>query len=45
MVCFKEKPESTFSYNANFIYKSITEKYDIKKNKEKENAMNALIKV
>jgi hypothetical protein len=35
MVCFKEKPESTFSYNANFIYKSITEKYDIKKTKEK----------
>lgn len=36
IVCFKEKPESTFSYNANFIYKSITEKYDIKKKPKKE---------
>jgi hypothetical protein len=31
IVCFKEKPEKTFSYNANFIRKSITEKYGIKK--------------
>ena len=36
IVCFKEKPESTFSYNANFIYKSITEKYDIKKKPKKK---------
>ena len=36
IVCFKEKPESTFSYNANFIYKSITEKYNIKKKPKKK---------
>jgi len=29
IVCFKEKPESGFSYSAKFIYKSITEKYGI----------------
>lgn len=29
IVCFEEKPESSFSYNAKFIYKSITEKYGI----------------
>ena len=29
IVCFKEKPISTFSYNAKFIYKSISEKYGI----------------
>lgn len=31
IVCFKEKPEEGFSYNAEFIYKSITQKYGIKK--------------
>ena len=30
IVCFKEKPENTFSYNAGFIYKNITKKYNIK---------------
>jgi hypothetical protein len=29
IVCFKEKPENTFSYNASFIYKNITKKYSI----------------
>lgn len=29
IVCFKEKPSMGFSYNANFIHKSLTEKYDI----------------
>lgn len=29
IVCFKEKPENIFTYNAKFIYKTITEKYDI----------------
>lgn len=29
IVCFKEKPSMVFSYNANFIHKSLTEKYDI----------------
>jgi hypothetical protein len=32
IVCFKEKPPSGFSYNANFIFKSMTEKYRIKQN-------------
>lgn len=32
IVCFKEKPQSVFSYNANFIFKSMTQKYGIKKN-------------
>lgn len=31
IVCFQEKPENGFSYNADFIYKSLTEKYGIKK--------------
>lgn len=31
IACFKEKPEGTFSYNADFIYKSLSEKYRIKK--------------
>ena len=30
IVCFKEKPENTFSYNADFIYKNIIKKYNIK---------------
>lgn len=30
IVCFKEKPESVFTYNAKFIYKNIRQKYDIK---------------
>lgn len=30
IVCFKEKPESGFSYNAGIIYKNISLKYDIK---------------
>ena len=30
IVCFKEKPENTFSYNADFIYKNITKKYNVK---------------
>lgn len=29
IVCFKEKPENVFSYNAEFIYKNITQKYGI----------------
>jgi len=29
IVCFKEKPQSGFSYNAEFIYKNISQKYDI----------------
>jgi hypothetical protein len=31
IICFKEKPKSGFSYNANFIFKSLTEKYGIGK--------------
>ena len=31
IVCFGEKPNDIFSYNAEFVYKSITEKYGIKK--------------
>lgn len=30
IVCFKKKPDTTFSYNASFVYKSIREKYEIK---------------
>lgn len=30
IVCFKEKPESVFTYNAEFIYKNIRQKYGIK---------------
>ncbi len=30
IVCFKEKPESIFTYNANFIYKNVRQKYKIK---------------
>ena len=29
IVCFKEKPEGIFSYNAEFIYKNMTKKYGI----------------
>ncbi len=29
IVCFKEKPETVFTYNANFIYKNIRQKYGI----------------
>jgi hypothetical protein len=29
IVCFKEKPEAGFTYNANFIYKNIRQKYGI----------------
>ena len=29
IVCFNEKPESGFSYNAEFIYENITQKYGI----------------
>ncbi|MFV8451338.1 CC0125/CC1285 family lipoprotein [Vibrio campbellii] len=29
IVCFKEKPATGFSYNAGFIFKNITKKYDI----------------
>jgi len=29
IVCFKEKPETVFTYNAKFIYKSIRSKYGI----------------
>jgi hypothetical protein len=29
IVCFKEKPDSGFSYNASCIYKSISQKYDM----------------
>ncbi len=29
IVCFKEKPQNTFSYNARFIYNEIAKKYDI----------------
>ncbi|WP_394497045.1 CC0125/CC1285 family lipoprotein [Shewanella sp. ENK2] len=29
IVCFNEKPTTGFSYNAEFIFKSITKKYDI----------------
>jgi len=31
IVCFEEKPDTGFSYSAEFIYKSITQKYRIKK--------------
>lgn len=30
IVCFKEKPESVFTYNASYIYKNVREKYNIK---------------
>lgn len=30
IVCFVEKPDSVFTYNAEFIYKNIRQKYDIK---------------
>ena len=30
IVCFKQKPKSVFSYSANYVYKSIREKYEIK---------------
>lgn len=30
IICFKEKPEKTISYNAEFIFKNITKKYGIK---------------
>jgi hypothetical protein len=30
IVCFEEKPESTFTYNAKFIYKKLRQKYGIK---------------
>lgn len=30
IVCFKEKPDSVFTYNADFIYKNIRQKYEIK---------------
>lgn len=29
IVCFKERPKDIFSYDAEFIFKSITQKYDI----------------
>ena len=29
IVCFKEKPKKGFSYNAEFIFKSVSKKYDI----------------
>ena len=29
IVCFKEKPESIFTYNAQFIYNNVRQKYDI----------------
>lgn len=29
ILCFKDKPDSGFSYNAEFIYKSISKKYGI----------------
>lgn len=29
IVCFKDKPENVFSYNAEFIYKNITQEYGI----------------
>ena len=32
IVCFEEKPKGVFSYNANYIFESITEKYDIEIN-------------
>ena len=31
IVCFNEKPDDAFSYNAEFMYRSITEKYGIRK--------------
>ncbi|MCK5271480.1 MAG: hypothetical protein KAJ52_02845 [Sedimentisphaerales bacterium] len=31
IVCFKEKPNTGFSYDAKFIYESITQKYSIEK--------------
>lgn len=30
IVCYKEKPEHIFTYSAEFIFKNITEKYNIK---------------
>lgn len=30
IVCFKEKPDSVFTYDADFIYKNIRQKYGIK---------------
>jgi hypothetical protein len=30
IVCFKEKPDAVFTYNAEFIYKNIRQKYGIK---------------
>ncbi len=30
IICFKEKPTTGFSYNAEFIFNNITKKYDIK---------------
>jgi hypothetical protein len=30
IMCFKEKPESGMSYNADYIYKNITQKYGIR---------------
>lgn len=33
IVCYKEKPENVFSYNAQFIYNEIARKYDIELNK------------
>lgn len=30
IVCFKEKPEETFTYNAKFVFESIKDKYNLK---------------
>ena len=30
IVCYKEKPEHIFTYSADFIFKSIRDKYNIK---------------
>ena len=30
IVCYKEKPENIFTYSAEFVFKNITEKYNIK---------------
>lgn len=32
IVCFKEKPAAGFSYNAEFIYKNVSQKYGINNN-------------
>ncbi|MGJ3495583.1 CC0125/CC1285 family lipoprotein [Piscirickettsia salmonis] len=32
IVCFKKRPKNTFTYNADFIFNSITKKYGIEKN-------------